>query len=418
VTVRTPGGTSEIGTLDRFTYVEPPTVTAVEPGHGTIAGGTEVTITGTHLTDVGPVHFGTAAATDVVEDSATELTVTGPAHAEGSVDVTVTTPGGTSATSSADRFGYLRLPVVEGVAPAEGPTGGDTSVTITGRDLDGASAVTFGGTAATSLVEVSATELTATSPAHGEGQVDVTVTTPVGASDAEAGDGFTYVAAPTSVSPPTISGTPVEGETLGAGPGSWERGGAFTYEWLRCDSSAGSCAPFSGATAPGYTLTSADVGHRLEVRVSTSDAGGPASATAAATAIVTARQSGGGGSGDSARATLTPAAGTAVGGAQAPVKGGRAVITLRCTGGACSGTLLLEVAPTGKARPKRHLADKSALMIGRASFSIAVGGTETVSVQLTGKGQAMVRKAGKKGLGVQLAGTGLSPRQLKLQEGK
>jgi hypothetical protein len=38
--------------------------------------------------------------------SDTQITVTSPAHATGTVDVTVTTTGGTSATSVNDRFTY------------------------------------------------------------------------------------------------------------------------------------------------------------------------------------------------------------------------------------------------------------------------------------------------------------------------
>jgi hypothetical protein len=38
--------------------------------------------------------------------NATTITATSPAGAAGTVNVTVTTPGGTSATSTADRFRY------------------------------------------------------------------------------------------------------------------------------------------------------------------------------------------------------------------------------------------------------------------------------------------------------------------------
>ena len=50
----------------------------------------------------------------------------------GTVDVTVTTPSGTSATSSADQFTYLAAPTVTGISPTAGPLGGGTVVTITG----------------------------------------------------------------------------------------------------------------------------------------------------------------------------------------------------------------------------------------------------------------------------------------------
>jgi hypothetical protein len=71
-----------------------------------VAGGTSVTITGTNFTGATAVHFGAIAATNVVVHSATMITATSPAHAAGTVNVTVTTPGGTSAITSHDRFRY------------------------------------------------------------------------------------------------------------------------------------------------------------------------------------------------------------------------------------------------------------------------------------------------------------------------
>ena len=79
------------------------------------------------------------------------------------------------------------------VAPSTGPAAGGTSVTITGTNLTGASAVHFGANAATGVVVNSATSVTATSPA-GTGTVDVTVTTPGGTSATSSADQFTYVA--------------------------------------------------------------------------------------------------------------------------------------------------------------------------------------------------------------------------------
>jgi len=83
-----------------------PTVTAVSPNAGPTTGGTSVTITGTNLTGATAVKFGSTNATNVVVVSATSITATSPAGSAGAVDVTVTTLGGTSATSGADQFTY------------------------------------------------------------------------------------------------------------------------------------------------------------------------------------------------------------------------------------------------------------------------------------------------------------------------
>ena len=61
------------------------------------------------------------------------------------VNVTVTTPNGTSPVTSADKFTYLAALVVTGVGPGQGPLAGGTEVTITGTGLAGATAVKFGG---------------------------------------------------------------------------------------------------------------------------------------------------------------------------------------------------------------------------------------------------------------------------------
>jgi hypothetical protein len=80
------------------------------------------------------------------------------------------------------------LPTVTGMSPSSGPTG--TTVTITGTNFQGTTAVSFGSTPAASFTVVSDTELTAVAPA-GAGTVDVTVRNP-GQSAVTAADRFTY----------------------------------------------------------------------------------------------------------------------------------------------------------------------------------------------------------------------------------
>jgi len=80
------------------------TVTAVSPSTGPAAGGTTVTITGTGLAHATRVSFGGAAAR-IVSDSDTRITATAP-PGSGTVDVTVTTAGGTSEVVFADLYTY------------------------------------------------------------------------------------------------------------------------------------------------------------------------------------------------------------------------------------------------------------------------------------------------------------------------
>src|ERR1019366_4614172 len=170
-----------------------PAISSVSPNTGSTAGGTSVTITGTNFTGATAVKFGSIAAVPFSVASPTTLTAVSPAGSSGSVDVTVTTPAGTSATSAADTFTYgAPSPTVSSVSPNTGSTAGGTSVTVTGSGFSGATAVKFGSIAAVSFSVASSTTLTAVSPAGSSGSVDVTVTTLAGTSATSAADTFTY----------------------------------------------------------------------------------------------------------------------------------------------------------------------------------------------------------------------------------
>src|SRR5450830_1270888 len=200
------GGTaasSATGAGDHFTYVSAPTVTSLATTSGPTGGATSVIITGTNFSGATGVNFGGTAGTSVVVNSTTQITVNSPAHAAGTIDVTVITPGGTSATGAGDHFAYVAAPTVTSLATSSGPVGGGTSVVITGTNFTGATAANFGVPAGTSLVVNSATQITVTSPINSAGIIDITVVTPGGTSATSGSDQFTYVVAPavTSLSP-------------------------------------------------------------------------------------------------------------------------------------------------------------------------------------------------------------------------
>ena len=223
ITVTTPAGTSAITGNDVFTYSDQPTVQSLTPSQGPSAGGTEVQIFGSLFTGATAVHFGTAAASGLTVVSSTEVDVLSPAvPADGTVDVTVTGPGGTSSINPADEFTYDSIPAVSDLSVNTGPTAGGTAVQIFGVNFSGTTAVHF-GTASASIQSVSDTEVDVTSPAGSAGAVDVTVTTPKGTSTISGGDVFTYSDIPsiTSVTPsagPSAGGTPVviAGTNLGS----------------------------------------------------------------------------------------------------------------------------------------------------------------------------------------------------------
>lgn len=210
--VTTPGGTSAATTRARYTYQAPPSVTSLSTTAGPVRGGTPVTVTGLRLTGATRVSFGDTSATFIVV-SATTIRTTTPAHAAGPVDVTVTTPYGTSAASASAAFTFDPVPVITGVSPQTGPPMGGTVVTLTGTGLAHATAVRFGTTAATDLVRVSDTSLRVTTPAHAPGPVDVLVTSPGGQSAAGSTARFTY-GSPPSVTSLSATAGPLQGGTV------------------------------------------------------------------------------------------------------------------------------------------------------------------------------------------------------------
>src|SRR5262249_21398296 len=108
--------------------------------------------------------------------SNTQVVAIAPPGPVGTVDVTVTTFGGTTAISAADQFTYVTAPVVSGLSIVNGSTGGGYPISIFGSNFLGASAVSFGSSAATSFTVVSASQINAVVPAHIAGPVAATVT--------------------------------------------------------------------------------------------------------------------------------------------------------------------------------------------------------------------------------------------------
>jgi hypothetical protein len=210
VTVTTPGGTSG---SKPYTYDPVPTITSLSRASGPVSGGTQVTITGTGFLTVKSVTFGATPAKSFTVRSAAQLVATSPVHAAGTVRISVTTPGGTTPTTSADLYQFtVSAPAVSAISPASGPATGGTLVTVSGSGFTGATAVFFGSSKGTTVsVNVAGTQLTAKSPIGTSGaSVNVQVKTAAGESPAVTADLFTY--GPTITSLSRTSG-PVTGGT-------------------------------------------------------------------------------------------------------------------------------------------------------------------------------------------------------------
>jgi hypothetical protein len=192
----TPASVLDIHALGYWYDDEPPVVSALSPSSGASAGGDVVVITGMALAGATSVTFGGMPVTNLVIDSDTQITVTTPAGTAGDADVIITTANGSNPPETfvfVDGMGPgMTAPVVNGIGPSTGPEAGGTQVSVFGSGFMGATAVTFGATAAVATLD-SDTEISALSPA-GTGTVDVAVTTPGGTSATSPPARFTYAA--------------------------------------------------------------------------------------------------------------------------------------------------------------------------------------------------------------------------------
>jgi len=100
-------------------------------------------------------------------------------------------------------------------------------------------------------------------------------------------------AAPNNTGEPVISGRAEQGRTLSASRGTWTGTGPITYSyrWVRCGTGGGlpdgsDCIFISSATGSSYRLAGADVGFRLRVRVTGTNADGSGTVASNPTAVV------------------------------------------------------------------------------------------------------------------------------------
>lgn len=251
---------SQTGTLGAgYTYAATtaPTVSALAPASGSKGGGTAVTITGTGFMAGASVDFGGSAGTSVSVLSPSSLTVTTPAHAKGKVTVQVTNTDAQSG-SLALGFEFLDGPTLTTVAPALASTVGGTALKLTGTNFLAGASVTVGGVAATSVVVVSATELTAVAPAHAAGLVDIEVKN----ADLQAATlvgKLTYAVAPMLTAVLPVAG-PIEGGTAVTLVGSgFVAGAKVTFGAPAATGVAVSSAAAIAALAPAHAAGSVSV---------------------------------------------------------------------------------------------------------------------------------------------------------------
>jgi IPT/TIG domain len=199
-----------------YVYHLPPSVSGVSPNNGPVGGGNQVFVNGQNFrgSPTSPsVSFGSlnVPSSSVTFINNTQLRLTMPSGGSGTVAVTVVDPDGQVA-SLPNAYTFNPAPSVTTVTPPAGSTAGGTPVTITGTNFVNGATVTFGPNSATSVSFISASQLTAVTPASTggqEGAVTVYVTNPDGQTGSLPAS-FTY-----NLPPAITSVTPASGPIAG-----------------------------------------------------------------------------------------------------------------------------------------------------------------------------------------------------------
>jgi hypothetical protein len=102
------------------------------------------------------------------------------------------------------------------------------------------------------------------------------------------GSAVVVVPLPTNQRVPVVTGRATQGDTLSGDVGEWSGPGplSYSYQWRRCDSQGDNCADIADASASTYQPGQPDVGAKLRLTVTATNAGGSRSASSTATAAV------------------------------------------------------------------------------------------------------------------------------------
>lgn len=145
VTLTTAGGANALGASDQFTFVAAPVVSGIAPTSGPLSGGTPVTISGANLSAATGVSFGDSPAGFVVNADGTLTAYSTGETTPDTVEVTVTSIGGTSGLTPNDVFTYTGVATgTPGAPTAVSASAGDTTaaVSFTPPASDGGSPIT------------------------------------------------------------------------------------------------------------------------------------------------------------------------------------------------------------------------------------------------------------------------------------
>ena len=177
VTITASGCTSAPSAVTTVTVNPNPDATITAPA-SVVAGSTGNTASVANAGAGATYNWSISNGTITAGTGTNSITFTAGAAGTLTLNVTVTTASGCSDAKSANVTvtPAAAAVTVTSVAPGSGSTSGGSAVTINGTGFNAGASVTFGGSAATNIVVVSSTQITARTPAHALGAVNVIVT--------------------------------------------------------------------------------------------------------------------------------------------------------------------------------------------------------------------------------------------------
>ena len=259
--VTNPDGQSSVAG-GSYIYNNRPTVTALSANAGAIAGGTNLTITGTFFTaGQTSISIGGQACAPVVVATANSLTCTTGANTVGLKDVVVTNTLTSLNSTLANAYTYQAAPSFTSIFPTAGNIAGGTTVTVVGAGFDTVNGITvaIGGSSCGAISSLSATGFTCVTTARAAGTVSTVITNNDGdLQNVSAFASYTYQPGP------TVSGLAPNAGALAGGTSTLVSGTGFVAGAV-ISIGGQPCAPvtFINATTLGCTTAANTAGSKI-----------------------------------------------------------------------------------------------------------------------------------------------------------
>jgi len=145
-----------------------PSITAVDPARGPLAGGNEVVLTGTNFSGDLIVVMNGREVTDVTSPSETTLSFNAPAGTNPDEPIDILVYGDSGFGTLNEAYTYNEVPTLTAILPAFGPISGGQQIEVHGSGFlnnnPDAPTVRIAGIAATNVTVIDDTTLTADSP--------------------------------------------------------------------------------------------------------------------------------------------------------------------------------------------------------------------------------------------------------------